>query len=214
MKFLINSHIDSFNLTFKIVTESLVKSGISKDDIIFFIGGYEDYENRQIQDINVYNCNHNSIDFTTLISIIDLNLEIDNCFIMHDTSYVGENFYSKISSVQIDCPTISLTFDGYSMNTGLYTRDHIFKNKDRILSIKNSDYRLESLQHWKKIAVDNEDIFLNPKIKAYNYSNRIYLGKTDFYKTGTMRMLEYFPDIDFFKVKANWEIKEVYELNL
>jgi hypothetical protein len=41
MKFLINSHIDSFNLTFKIVTESLVKSGISKNDIIFLLVGME-----------------------------------------------------------------------------------------------------------------------------------------------------------------------------
>lgn len=214
MKFAINSHVGSYQKTFDKITTSLLNSGIRPDDIYFFIGGYSNYEYYKIGDINVYRCDNNSIDFTTLISIIDLNLYIDNFFIMHDTAYVGENFYFKVLNEPIDCSTISLTFDGYSMNMGLYTKDHIIENKNQILSLKNIDYSIESLQHWKKEGIKHEDRFLHPKIKSYNYTNRQVLGEIDYYETGTKRILEYFPEIDFYKIKANWHVKEQYELNL
>jgi hypothetical protein len=36
----------------------------------------------------------------------------------------------------------------------------------------------------------------------------------DYYKTGTLRRVESYPALDLKKIKANWDIKPVWELRL
>ena len=41
-----------------------------------------------------------------------------------------------------------------------------------------------------------------------NYDSRNYkentTGPTNYYNTGTLRKVEYYPNLDLFKIKANW----------
>jgi hypothetical protein len=37
-----------------------------------------------------------------------------------------------------------------------------------------------------------------------NYNSWSYTGPIDYYNTGTLRIVEYYPNIDLYKIKANW----------
>ena len=61
-----------------------------------------------------------------------------------------------------------------------------------------------------------------PIIFKKDYSNKLINNKDhfvytdgpfDIYKTGVPRVLEYY-DLDLYKLKANWERKDTYELNV
>ena len=53
----------------------------------------------------------------------------------------------------------------------------------------------------------NEDYIFNNDINNFvldNYENLSYTGPTDYYNTGTMRIVEYYPNLDLYKIKSNW----------
>jgi hypothetical protein len=51
-------------------------------------------------------------------------------------------------------------------------------------------------------------IFNNDKnnIVLDNYDDWNYTGPTDYYGTGTIRIVEYYPNLDIYKIKANWGV--------
>jgi hypothetical protein len=215
IKFTISSHINSQEKTFKPLCQSLIDSGVPPNDIYFFIGGYQEY--KKIDNslgVNLYHANHNSIDITGLISVLDLNIDSDYWFLLHDTCTVGLNFAKSISSMHYDDRTITMTSDGLSMCMGAYPKSILLENREKILSLKNIDYTDNGLQNAKKTAIKTEDYFLHPKTRFFNTKPRVTNGPVDFYGNGVMRIIEYFPDIDLYKIKANWHLKENYELNL
>jgi hypothetical protein len=55
-----------------------------------------------------------------------------------------------------------------------YNEDYIFNNDNN------------------NILLDNHDVYNN------------YTGPTDYYKTGTLRIVEYYSNLDLYKMKANW----------
>lgn len=72
---------------------------------------------------------------------------------------------------------------------------------------------------YKIDGVKWEDyIFKNDKnnIILENYNSSQHRNRTDpidYYKTGTMRIVEYYPNLDLYKFKANWGQKN-YFLNV
>jgi len=215
IKFAISSHIGSYKKTFEFICDDLIKSGINPSNIFFFIGGFKEY--RKIENnffTNLYEVDHNSLGLGGIISVIDLNIESEYWFLLHDTISIGRNFAPAVSSKSYNTDTVSLTSDGLSMNMGAYSWSHLQRNKEQIMLFKNTNYTLSGLQEAKKKAVFYEDRFLHPKISFYNKTNRIVSEPIDFYENGTLRITEYFPDIDLKKIKANWCEKESYELKL
>lgn len=207
MKFAISSHRNYYQLTENKVVESLIKSGIEPENIYFFIGGYDGDYQKIDGDYNRYTCPHNSMDFTGLISVLDLNIESDYWFLLHDTCYVGDRFYEKVKNYQYkDKKYISLTHD-LSMNMGSYRWDYLQEKKDQILNYKNVS---EDLQYYKQVLINDEDIFFRPKEHHYNYNKRETSNAGDYYNNGTERIIEYFPGIDLHKIKANWCLKDIY----
>ena len=45
-----------------------------------------------------------------------------------------------------------------------------------------------------------------------NYDNWNFTGPTDYYNTGIMRIVEYYPNLDLYKIKAN-RGQETWTLN-
>ena len=208
IKFAISSHKNFWEHTYDVIVSSLLESGVPNEDIYFFIGGLDKYEKINNK-INLYLVPHNSIDFTGLISVVELGLESDYWFLLHDTCYVGPNFYKCIQEHNHTTNTISLSFD-LSMNMGSYKQSYLNKRKNDIINYKNIDDN--SLQNYKHRLIRDEDVFLT-KEDYYTGETRQYLGEEIFYN-GVSRMKEYFPKIDLYKLKANWYNKTEYSLTI
>ena len=217
LKFAISSHIKSYEKTIEKVIPSLIASGIKSTDINMYVGGYDTYEDvSNVYGITLIKVPHNSMDFTALISILEMEKVKDMVFLLHDTIFVQDFFYKKILDKNIGNPsfdTISMTSDGLSMNMGVYSYEYIKKCEKEIIEMKNTDYSEEGIQKIKKINVEKEDFLLNKNI-SFNTQPRITNDANDFYRTGVARIVEYFPEIGLHKIKANWCIKEKYEIGV
>ena len=103
-----------------------------------------------------------------------------------------------------------------SMNIGIYSNEIIKRNKGFILSQKNTDYSVEQIQKVKKNAVETEDFLFktSTKVKTINYHLRhLSSRKVVNYGSGT-RLLEYYSQLGLYKYKANFELKDIYIVDL
>jgi hypothetical protein len=222
IKFAVTSYNKFWETTIPILIPSMIESGIKPEDIYVFVGGF----NRHIKlpndyGVNIFGVAHNSIDYTGLISLIEFNLVNDYWFYLHDTCYVGLDFYNKIKNYNYPAvfSSVSVT-DGPSMNMGLYSWSLLEKRKKDILNKKNRDYSVAKTLDWKKRGVFWEDEIIGRGGPFYYcHDSRVDRGQNreeynNIYKTDTRRAVEYFIDLDLYKVKANWSLKSEYEINL
>ena len=215
IKFCISSNINYYKKTHPIIVSTLLASGVPANDIYFFIGGSNSfYKIEDFSGINAYVVGHNSMDFTALISVFELNLYSPYWFLLHDTSYVGVDFYKKIIEYDyINKLSVSLTYNK-SMNIGAYSWQ-LLKNKSEALFVfKNRNYSTDGIQFCKKQAVFYEDYFLDKQYYYCTNPRKVGHEKNLLYKTKTNRIIEIFDEIDFYKVKANYDFKEKYEVDL
>jgi len=209
MKIVINSHIKS-NIVLQHLLESLKENDINYCDIIVVIGGHynlSNYEITQNENITYIHANHNSIDFTGLITLLELYYnDINEYYVyLHDTCRIGKEFYNKINSLDLTNVTSIKIVHPFSMNIGIYSQIIINDFKDFLLSTKNTNEK--ECMKYKLNAVAHEDyIFKNDTNNKLldNYNGHSYTGPTDYYNTGTMRIVEYYPNLDLYKIKANW----------
>lgn len=213
IKFTISSNSKFADTTYPVIVDSLLHAGVPQQDIYFFIGGYDKYSKKDSK-VNTYNVPHNSIDFTGLISVIELELESDYWFLLHDTCVVGREFYSKVRSFFHNTDTVALS-PNVSMNIGAYSQKYLHKIKPDLLKFKNEDYSEEALHRFKIKCVEAEDVFFKTsQTTTYGNAGCTTEAPLDFYKNGTLRVVEYYSNLDLYKVKANWFGKDKYELNL
>jgi len=176
-------------------------------EIIIVIGGNEgDYEIMKENNITWIKTNINSFDHTALIALLELYNDTDNYyFFLHSTCKVGPQFFSKLNQIKIDnVQTIRINEIYYSMNIGVYSQNIINKNKDTLLSLKNTSQEENVLLEIKKRGFYYEDFIFKQYDNILNDNTPIISGPTDYYNTGTMRIIEYYPAIDLYKIKANW----------
>jgi hypothetical protein len=230
IKFAISSNINYYKITIDKIIPSLLRSGIPASDIYMFAGGAQEYKFLTNQyNINFYEADHNSIDLTGLISIIDLNLQSDYWFLLHDTCFAGDNFYKNILNFKYDSSIDAIrgVGQGTSMNIGAYSNKYLYSVKNLLEHNKNKNYLKENLQKIKLKGVSFENLLLDvqklnwytkvnnvfinqeiEKIKILNYSNKYLWAdsgqKIDFYENQTARIKCYFEDIDLYKYAANY----------
>jgi hypothetical protein len=216
----INSHKNNTFALNKLL-DSLKKCKEYNDyNIIVFIGGY--YENANYKSKAISNnitfvyCNHNSIDFTGLISIMEFLAKKDEYyFYLHDTTVVGPQFLQKIGDIDITNEDTLRLRPSASMNIGIYSNNIIHQCSHILKKLKNTDD--SKTQYYKKKGVEDEDIiFKNDKNAKliYNKDNLVNVSEPyDYYNNGVLRIVEYY-DIDLYKIKANWHVKDTYELKL
>ncbi len=223
----INNLMESFKLS----------CGAHFSSIQFWIvyGGYYDLENYRVNisgnviEIKAY---HNSIDFTAFIAVVELfqypdllralpqRLNADDMFFyMHDTSEVGPRFCAllleewshKVNEEQFMTARIT---NYPSMNIGLYRLSYLLKYQDFLVrgtintNVSHVDYYKTKGMHWEDWLFRLDS---NCQMLA---QNRTLSGPSDVYGTGVLRRMEYFPAIDFYKFKANWDYipGEVFQL--
>jgi hypothetical protein len=214
MKIVINSHTKS-NIALQHLLESLKESDINYCDIIVVIGGYYNLSNYEItknenENITYIRANHNSIDFTGLIALLELYKNNTNEYYvyLHDTCKIGKDFYNKIKSLDLTNVTSIRINKPFSMNIGIYSQLIINNFETFLLSKKNTNedlcmkYKTENIYYEDYIfKLDKNNIILE-NYNSQNHKN--YSGPIDYYKTGTMRYIEYYPNLDLYKMKANW----------
>lgn len=211
--FVISSHIGSYQITSKLLIDDFKRNNMNLEDIFFYVGGYNENSIEEIDGLKIRKVKHNSIDFTGAISIIEDNItEYTHFFLLHDTIKLGDNFYKLISKYNYD--NAKLTSDDVSMNMGLYSYEYLQNKKKEILNFKNTDYSPDSIQKFKKMNVNTEDFIFKDVKDSLNKSPRKNSQPIDYYEKGVPRIIEYYEDIDFYKIKANWFGKPNYELGL
>ena len=208
MKIVINSHSKS-NIALQHLLESLKENDINYCEIIIVIGGcydLNDYEITKDKNITYIRANHNSIDFTGLITLLELYYkDIDEYYLyLHDTCKIGKNFYKKLKSIDLTNVSSIKINKNFSMNIGIYSQKIINKFKNFLLNKKNTDE--SKCMQYKTVDYNEDYIFNNDNNNKIlnNYNDWNYTGPTDYYNTGTMRIVEYYPNLDLYKIKANW----------
>lgn len=201
-KIAISSHVKFYEKTYAVLVPSLLSAGVPAEDIYFFIGGCGKYEQVPDADVNVWQTDHNSIDFTGLVSVVDLNLRSDRWFLLHDTLYVGPNFYRCIQNKPSTAPTVNLS-RLYSKNMGSYAQTYLDQIKPTLLSkYKNTSTDPVVAHQFKTMNVDTENCFLTNEEFFTVGQPTIVADRVDFYQSNNLRSVQYYPDIDVFKVQS------------
>jgi hypothetical protein len=211
----IATHKNFLDKTLPILIPSLIQSNIDPKSIYVFVSGCDSSDNKIIEDINYYYLNHNTFELSPLIEIVDKEIESEYWFLIHDTCKVGPKFKELLYSIPENKPDRISLKPWPSMSIGLYRYDYLLKNKDKLLSIKNTDHSPESTLKWKKWAVDNEDYILTyngSNVMTYGNHPYITLDYKDWYGSDIKRRTEYYPQLDLYKKKSNWNtsIDEIY----
>jgi hypothetical protein len=209
MKIVINTHVNG-SIALNHLLESMCKQReFNNYEVLIIIGGYyhhDTYKCRKEGNITYIKCNHNSMDLTSLIAIFELyeQNEQDYYFYLHDTCKVGDNFYQKLRSIDLSGVSSIKINKKHSMNIGVYSQRIINKFGKLLVSLKN--FKDNNLVTLKKTIYAEDYIFNNdPNNKILeNYDNHQFTGPTNYYNTGTMRIVECYPTLDLYKIKANW----------
>lgn len=218
IKFAIASNKNFEEKTVPIVVESLIKSNIPAELIHVFSAGYSNYTYKQLDTgVHYHQLDHNSYEYSPLISIVEHELSSEYWFLIHDTCKVGPNFKKLVYSIPHHKPEkVALTVFP-SMSIGSYRYDYLMSSevKAKLLAIKNTDYSEDSMINWKAWGVKAEDYILhktNPL--AFYYSPEILLNRcvvidnNNWYNTKTTRITEYWSPLDLYKNKSNWHPKQ------
>lgn len=208
IKIAIATNINFYQLSLPIVIESLINSGIEKSDIFVFNAGFEESKHEVIDGITHYYMNQNSYEYSPLIEIVEKEIESDYWFLIHDTCKVGPKFKELLYNIPETLPNTLALKQKPAMSMGSYKYDFLLSVKDRLLSIKNTDYSYDSMMRWKIWGVDNEDYIswmTNPETVLYNNNNNWeIIAYENWFGTPTIRRTEYYHSLDLYKNKSNW----------
>jgi hypothetical protein len=188
----ISSNVDFYEKTIPICVKSIIDSGFDPSDIYVFVGGYGgDYEIMDVGfNVKAYKCPHNSFDFTSVVSIIEMGITDYNWFLLHDTIEVDSNFKEILDSQVLYSGKRVNRFP--SMSMGSYDKNSFSLAESKIDVIKNIS---------KDKCVEMEDEFTRhlPNI----CSGFEPLGVMDVYGNGVERFVEYYREAGIKKNKAN-----------
>jgi hypothetical protein len=211
----INSHKQNIGITIPVLLDSIQK--YNKNNVICVIaGGYDEYSLTKESGYLFIKVEHNSIDFTGLITLLEHTIEeiTHTFFYIHDTCVVGPLFFEYVNNLNTDNKMHTISLPLPSMNIGLYSIDIINYYRIKLMTFKNTDHSYTSIQYFKTKCIAEEGIifkmnkhnhtFINTKVTVSN--------PTDYYGTNVLRIIEYYNVIDLYKIKANWHVKNVYEL--
>lgn len=207
IKIAIASNKKFYKLSLPILIESLINCGIEKNNIHIFISGFDEYKSTEEEGLYYHYLDHNSYEYSPLIEIVEKEIVSEYWFLIHDTCKVGNNFKNLLYNFPNGALKMALKSKP-CMSIGLYNYDYLKKHKEKIISIKNSDYSDESMDKWKNWGVPNEDFILwmtDPPPQIYNDKDSWeVIDYENWYGTNTVRRTEYYPSLDLYKNKSNW----------
>lgn len=215
----INSHIKNVDIPLKNLLSTIKQNNNSNNNINIYaiIGGCNKFKEYNIDNIKYIEVTHNSIDFTGLITLIEYEIiKTEWFFYLHDTCKVGKRFYDYILKI---CPLLkknyTYSFTRHSMNMGFYNINILLKYKEKLLILKNNSNNIEDIIKYKKLGVSYEGFIfiLNKENHLILKCTKIIDSPKYIYSDKILRITEYYKELDLYKYKANWCVKNNYELN-
>jgi len=174
-------------------------------EVVVVVGGHDAYSHEVVDGITYVKANHNSIDNTALIAVVEYPFfnRYSSYFYLHDTCKVGPLFFEVIRSLSPASSIKLKTPYGKSMNIGYYTSAVVHSGHAFLTSMKGDNP--EQLADLKVRCITTEDwLFKHDPTCTYLDVAMIVYPPIDPYGTGVARRVEYYPEIDLFKFKANW----------
>jgi hypothetical protein len=200
--------------TLPVIIPSLLENGLSSSQLLIINGGSEKWSVENYGDVAMICTPQNSFEYTPLIEVVEHHIDSEFWFLLHDTCVVGPSFKELVYSPPILDAEKTALRTCPSMSVGLYQMKYLMRHKDRLMSIKNTDNSLESIQRWKQWGVPNEDFMLwklqDAPTHLYHKNKQppeghVFQGYEDLYGTGMKRRIEYYPQLDLLKAKSNWQ---------
>ena len=229
IKVCVNSTKNYSDKTLPIIIPSLISAGINPEDIFVFEGGHNERSVIKKDTYTLIQTDNNTIDLTGLIDIVENKLESDYWFYIHDTCKVGPQFKKLLYNIPESLPDKIALFTHPSMNIASYKYSCLMKYKNTLLKYKNQNYSEKKLKKLKEWSTYCEDLILHKPhqtgmgmvgihsdtIEFYNQeiSDCIKIENQDWYG-GVKRIVEYYPQLDLYKSKANYHrtIKPIIQI--
>lgn len=232
MRIVINSNFNFYEKSLAVLLPSIPEKNHNFEVVIG--GSPWEYKKEVINSINYHFVNYDNFCLTSFIFASEhIELFEDKNFFLYiqDTTKMGPRFFNCIiEAININAKKYSskeeflaktknlkLTCDGFSMNMGLYRTDFFKDEKIKALltSIKNTDLSEKGKMDSKIYSLKNEDIFLKDSDLSLSRVGRKVNLVANPYGSNVNRIEEYYPDLDFYKYKSNFDLsKNKIEVNL
>ena len=217
IKICVNSTKNYSEKTLPVIIPSLIESGIDPEDIFVFEGGHNQRSVLKKDTYTLIQTDNNTLDLTGLIDIVENELESDYWFYLHDTCKVGPKFKELLYNIPESLPDKIALIQHPSMNIGSYKYSCLMRHKDKLLKYKNYDYSEKKLKKLKEWCIYCEDLILHKSHQTGTYidtidfynkerSDCIEIENQNWYQ-GVKRIIEYYPQLDLYKSKANYHRK-------
>lgn len=210
MKIIINSNMSYFPYSYEKISKNQVYIK-NKSSFLFIVGA----ANEEKIDENIIYTKLNSLDFNAMIYLLknpDI-IEEDKFFYTHDTCDFGPNFMNLLQQKSDELVNGRLFIRSHeSAYVGIYTKQKIKDYEEQIMSFCNYEHSVEKLNYLKTMVIHNESFIL--RSSPFLCKDREVTGPFDIYDNGVLRISEYFPELDYYKFKANWFLKKNYELKI
>lgn len=221
MKLLINSYKNN-QIALDVLLDSLKAiPEFLNIECIVCVGGFTDDEGYTISsdnNISYIKCNHNSIDYTAFVTVAEnqetsLFNEEDHYFYMHDTCKAGPQFIENINKIDTTNMLGKPLLGKHSKNIGVYSNEIIMKHK-YFLTAKTKNTDDSQAMKYKDLGYRWEDAIFRMHggrqkmpgclIRDDDQPGKIEVSKpVDYYGTGNLRIVSYYPAMDLYKIQAN-----------
>jgi len=208
----IASCYEGLNIHVPRIIKNMIDVNIPVEYVHIIVGGCPDEKTYYDNGIEIVNVIYRSFEFTPHIYIVNNpeKYDFDFGFFTHDTVLFGKNFYDLMKEYIIymknaNFDTMKIDYELPSMNIGIYSKNIIIKNYEKLFEIVLNTNDKDELFNLKHKLVKYEDFILNQN-NYYNCNNKsehiakIFEGINGVKSNGLIRNFKY---IDFIKYQSN-----------
>jgi hypothetical protein len=171
----ISSCFEGIEIHIPRLIKNIIKCNIPCEYVHFIVGGCSKEEKYFINNIEIITVKYRCFEFTPHIFIANNPdfFNFDYAFFTHDTVEFGLNFYNIIKNdilflKQNNFDTMKIDNIRRSMNIGIYSKNIILANKNKLLSLSLDSNDYDKLYNLKLYLVDFEDFMFK---NNNNYNN-------------------------------------------
>jgi hypothetical protein len=207
LAYVISSYFVYAPFTLPVILPSLIKSGISPDDIFVVICGCCIELNLKSRQGTFWYVKHDSRNFSVFVEAINPRRtelkQYSHIFLLMDTCKAGLDFYAKSSDIDLSKDAVGANAyinGGCIGDLAAYKLDYLLSQKETIGLFVNVSSINNYYWEGRMFAEAGSKSFYGG-----GSGRMIVVGKPfDIYGTGTLRITEYYPEIDLYKFKSNW----------
>lgn len=202
LRYAISSHVNYRSIALPRLLKSLVETnGIEPERILVVVGGATERRVERVEGIEHRFVDHNSLDLTALIEILDSRLEGSHWCLLHDTTEAGPRFARVMEGLSTDWEHIALEHVGWT-NMGVFRSDFLQANHNFLMRCRN-------LGKVRAMMAERMFLAMGHATTVEKGAYQIQGERQVYGPEGANRRIVYFPTADLYKYMANFtDIKE------